>query len=56
MLAGAIFIFGAAILGSVLIECWRRGQSRQYEQAEVRELRSREAWDAIAQIDHRRAA
>jgi hypothetical protein len=56
MLIGALLAFVPAIFGFVAIERWRRRETRHYQHAEVRSLRSREAWDAIAEIDVRRAA
>jgi hypothetical protein len=56
MLIGALLAFVPAIFGFVAIERWRRRETRHYQHAEVRSLRSREAWDAVAEIDVRRAA
>jgi hypothetical protein len=56
MIAGALIAFGPAIFGIVAIERWRRRISRHCHEAEVRSLRSREAWEAVAEYDVRRAA
>jgi hypothetical protein len=56
MIAGALIAFGPAILGIVSLERWRRRISRRYADAEVRSLRRREAWQAVAEYDLRRAA
>jgi hypothetical protein len=56
MLIGALLAFVPAIFGFVSIERWRRRETRHYKHGEVRSLRSREAWDAVAEIDVRRAA
>jgi hypothetical protein len=56
MLAGAIIAFGPAILGIVALNRWRRGITRHFEEAEVRSTRRREAWEAVAEYDLRRAA
>ena len=56
MLAGAIIAFGPAIFGILTLNRWRRGISRRFEEAEVRSNRRREAWEAVAEYDLRRAA
>ena len=56
MLAGAIIAFGPAIFGILALNRWRRGISRHFEEAEVRSIRRREAWEAVAEYDLRRAA
>ena len=56
MIAGALIAFGPAILGIIAIERWRRRVARHCHEAEVRSLRSREAWEAVAEFDVRRAA
>ena len=56
MIAGALIAFGPAILGIVALDRWRRRISRRYAEAEVRSLRRREAWQAVAEYDLRRAA
>jgi hypothetical protein len=56
MIAGALIAFGPAIFGIIAIERWRRRISRHCQEVEVRSLRSREAWEAVAEYDVRRAA
>jgi hypothetical protein len=56
MIAGAIIAFGPALLGILYLDRWRRRDARRYEEAEVRSIRRREAWEAVAEYDMRRAA
>ena len=56
MIAGALIAFGPAILGIVALDRWRRRITRHCEEAEVRSIRRREAWEAVAEYDLRRAA
>ena len=56
MIAGALIAFGPAVLGIVSLDRWRRRISRRCAEAEVRSLRRREAWQAVAEYDLRRAA
>jgi hypothetical protein len=56
MLIGALLAFVPAIFGFVAIERWRRRETQHLQHGEVRSLRSREAWDAVAEFDVRRAA
>jgi hypothetical protein len=56
MVAGAIIAFGPALLGIVALDRWRRRITRRCEEAEVRSLRRRQAWEAVADYDLRRAA
>jgi hypothetical protein len=56
MLIGALIAFVPAIFGIALLSAWYRSQAEQFEHAEVRHLRSREAWEAVAELDERRAA
>jgi hypothetical protein len=56
MLIGALLAFVPAIFGFVAIERWRRRETQHLKHGEVRSLRSREAWDAVAEYDVRRRA
>jgi hypothetical protein len=56
MLIGALLAFVPALFGFVAIERWRRRETKHLQHGEVRSLRSREAWDAVAEFDARRAA
>jgi hypothetical protein len=56
MIAGAIIAFGPALLGILYLDRWRRRDARRFEEAEVRSTRRREAWEAVAEYDLRRAA
>ena len=56
MIAGLIIAFGPAVLGMVYLDRWRRRDARRFREAELRSNRRREAWEAVADYDLRRAA
>jgi hypothetical protein len=56
MLIGALIAFVPAIFGIALLAGWYHAQAKQFEHAEVRHLRSREAWQAVAELEDERIA
>jgi hypothetical protein len=56
MFAGALIAFVPTIFGIAALGRYARRVSRHHVEAEVRSSRRREAWEAVAEFDMRRAA
>ena len=56
MLAGALIAFVPTLFGIAALGRYARRVSRHHDMAEARSSRRREAWEAVAEYDLRRAA